>query len=629
MITSSNKFMGQKIYTLFTILFTSIFCSAQITFQKTYGLRTNNQYNSDNASSGQQTMDGGYIFAGASQSPYDYSSNAYLVKTDNTGYVLWSKTYGSGTEVIYSVKQTSDSGYILAGYTAFGIGNGIYLVKTNANGDTLWTAKIGIEGYALIGNSIELTNDSGYIVTGEIDELTGPDHDQLAFLLKTDLKGNILWMKTYERGTSNASLSVKQTQDSCYIIAGYTNDDIFLIKTNVNGDTVWTKRYGNASSNKATSVIQTSDGGYALTGYYNEGIYAGVYDVPLLKIDANGNLQWVKRYRRVINGNGNSFTVNSGNSIEQTQDGGYIIAGGSGDITVSTAIRGLYLIKTNGSGDMLWSKIYGGNNSGNAVFSIHQTKDKGYIIAGVSQSDSLGQQDALLIKTDSNGISGCNEYSPETVALSAVLITNSGATVASITPLLENSFTLVNSPSTETMFLCSALPLIWGSFTAEKNNNTTLLKWNALQEFNTSQYNIERSTGGSHFYIIGSLKAAGITNLATNYHFNDSVPLQGVNFYRLKQVDKDGNFTYSNVISINFDKQYSLSISPVPAHDVVTLKGAENFTEVQFIDASGRIIKQFGKMPNNTFPVAELGNGVYYIRLLSKNSSQVLKMIKE
>lgn len=608
-------------------------CTAQATFQKTYGLRTNNSYNSDGCSSAQQTSDGGYIFAGSSQSPYDYSADAYVVKTDSLGSVLWSKTYGGlSSEAFYSVKQTSDSGYILAGYTAsFGAGVGIYLVKTDVNGDTLWTTKIVKVGYLLTGYSVEQTYDTGYIITGEIQDRTGETHDDVAFLLKTNLNGKIIWIKTYGKGFSNSFSSVKQTQDSGYIIAGYSSGGTFLVKTNVNGDTVWTKTY--AGPPGATSVVQTSDGGYALTGTGGTD-YA---DIFLLKTDTNGNLLWEKEYGRQINGSGTSIS-DVGKSMEQTGDGGFIIAGVSGNGTVSPPTGSLYVIKTNGNGDILWTKIYGDNNSETNGFSIHQTKDKGYIIAGSSYSYFSGQQDVLLIKTDSNGVSGCNEYSPQTTVSSPVFVSYSGAEVTTISALLKNTSTLDNSPSTEITTLCTTLPIVWGGFTAEKTNKEVLLKWSTLQEQNTSQYVIERGADGVHFTSVGSATAAHNSSTIKNYRFTDEKPLQGENFYRLKQIDIDGKYIYSEVRSVNFNKlNNTTSISPNPAKNLLRLSTSEGLgattATINIYSSAMQLVQTIkvtqGDRNTINIPVERLASGIYFLQLVNAGEVSTVKFVKE
>jgi len=225
------------------------------------------------------------------------------------------------------------------------------------------------------------------------------------------------WWRTYGGTNQDWGYSVQQTADGGYIVAGATksygagNEAVYLIKTNASGDTLWTRTYGGASADCGYSVQQTSDGGYIITGYtYSFG--AGAPDsanVYLIKTDTSGDTLWTRTY----SGTGNDY----GRSVQQTADGGYIIAGythyfgmGPPDST------NVYLIKTDASGDTLWTKTYGGT-SPDFGYSVQQTADGGYVIAGYTASFGAGDDDVYLIKTDSLGNVGVAEESPKPQAM--------------------------------------------------------------------------------------------------------------------------------------------------------------------------------------------------------------------
>jgi hypothetical protein len=248
----------------------------------------------DNGYSARQTSDGGYIVAGATNS-FGNGNQVYLVKTNASGDTLWTRAYG-GTdyEEGRSVQQTSDGGHIVAGETSsFGAGLvDVYLIKADASGDTLWTRTYGGTSYDF-GSSVQQTSDGGYIIAGYTFSFGAGYAD--VYLIKADAFGDTLWTRTYGGTNDDYGSSVQQTSDGGYIIAGDTrsfgagNEAVYLIKTNSQGDTLWTRTYGGTEYDWGNSVQQTSDGGYIIAGGTSS-FGAGYYDVYLVKTDANGNV---------------------------------------------------------------------------------------------------------------------------------------------------------------------------------------------------------------------------------------------------------------------------------------------------------------------------------------------------
>jgi len=339
----------------------------------------------------QQTADGGYIVAGETGSYGAGGMDVYLIKTDSLGDTLWIRTYGGGGgDFGYSVQQTIDGGYIVAGYTgSYGVGGDVYLIKTNSSGDTLWTRTYGGTGTD-IGKSVQQTTDEGYIVTGYTESYGMGESD--VYLIKTDSLGDTLWTKTYVGGDQNYGRSVQQTADGGYIVAGDAifygagGYDVYLIKTDSLGDTLWTKTYGGGEGDFGYSVQQTTDGGYIVAGYtWSYGV--GESDVYLIKTDSLGDTLWTKTY----GGGEGDFS----HSVQQTTDGGYIVAGHT--MSYGVGGRDVYLINTNASGDTLWTKTYGGGDF-DIGYSVQQTTDGGYIVAGHTESYGEGEMDFYLIR---------------------------------------------------------------------------------------------------------------------------------------------------------------------------------------------------------------------------------------
>ncbi|MCK4576351.1 hypothetical protein KAU34_08080, partial [candidate division WOR-3 bacterium] len=256
--------------------------------------RTYGGEHDDCAYSIQETSDGGYIIAGWTRSFGAGNSDVYLIKTYANGDTMWTKTYGGEyDDVGYSVQETSDGGFIVAGY----IGSSVYLIKTDSNGNLLWSEWYGGSDYDY-GYSVQETSDNGYIIAGRISSFSAGGFD--VYLIKTDSLGNTLWSKIYGGICWDAGHSVKETSDGGYIIAGCTmldgeGWDVYLIKTYADGDTIWTKTYGGANWDVGYSVQETSDGGYIVAGL-TESFGAGSFDIYLLKIDSLGNTLWTRTH---------------------------------------------------------------------------------------------------------------------------------------------------------------------------------------------------------------------------------------------------------------------------------------------------------------------------------------------
>jgi hypothetical protein len=359
------------------------------TFNKTIGGK-----GGDKGRCVQQTTDGGYIITGhTSTYSTSYCDDVWLVKTDNAGNEVWNKTFGGADyDFGYYVQQTTDGGYIITGYTWDGW-EGL-LIKTDSSGNKEWDTTLD-DGVAY---NVQQTTDGSYILTGTIWGSGAGEND--VWLSKFDSIGNMEWNRTFGGADHDYGRYGQLTSDGGYIITGSTVSfgngnygDVWLIKTDNDGNEVWNKTYGGIMCDTGMCVQLTSDGGYIITGYTSSSTDYN-YNVYLLKTDSVGNKEWEKTF----GGPGHE----DGNYVQQTTDGGYIIIGDTSSSGNQEWNWGLWLIKTNSDGNMVWDKIFGGKES-DFGRCVQQTTDEGYIITGYTDSFGAGGGDVWLIKTDKDG----------------------------------------------------------------------------------------------------------------------------------------------------------------------------------------------------------------------------------
>jgi hypothetical protein len=308
---------------------------------------------------------------------------------------LWTRTYGTPSDDgAYSVHQTNDKGFIITGYTDIpgGGGYGMYLLKTDSLGDTLWSNIFG-GPQGDFGRSVQQTTDGGYIIVGFTNSFGSGMRD--VYLVKTDSLGNDIWERTFGGNLYDVAFCVVQTDDDGYIITGYTYSfgngmaDLYLIKTNSVGSPMWTQTYGKVYYDEGWSVCPTSDGGYIVTG--DVGLADGSR-LWVIKTDSLGDLTWMKEYQHGDDSHGISVGI--------TTDSCYIVTGYT--YNPGNSSTDIWLLKIDSLGDTIWTRMYGGNNMDRG-FSVRETPDGGFVIAGITWSYGNGYQDIYIVKTDSLG----------------------------------------------------------------------------------------------------------------------------------------------------------------------------------------------------------------------------------
>lgn len=346
----------------------------------------------------QQTADRGFIIVGYTDSFPPWRA-VYLVKTDANGEEIWSRTYGGDAwDYGYSVQQTRDGGYIITGETnSFGAGGfDVYLVKTDQDGNEVWSKRFGGD-YSEQGRSVRQTSDGGYIIAGSKrrwDAIEGND----VYLIKTDENGDEEWSRTFGGNAEDRAWSVQETSNAGYIIGGFTKsfgqgrEDYYLIKTDPYGHEIWSRTFGHGLEDIGTCVRETFDGGFIMAGTRRVALPYD-WDMYLVRTDPEGNELWSETFGGIYG--------DRAYSADQARDGGFVIAGH----TKSFGAGGddVYLVKTPGRAVSLsWSRTLGGQGR-DVGKSVHQTSDGGFIVAGSSTSFNSGDWDAYLVKTYVNG----------------------------------------------------------------------------------------------------------------------------------------------------------------------------------------------------------------------------------
>jgi hypothetical protein len=335
--------------------------------------------------------DGDYVMAGAtfSQGAGDY--DIYLVKLDSTGGVFWERTYGGiGTDIGADLQVTPDGGFVIVGYTtSWGKGKrDVCLVKTAVDGTMEWIKTYGgvadDEAY-----SVRVTSDSGFIICGTTMSF-GQGGDM--YLIRTNRNGDTLWTKTYGGTAGESGAAVRLTADGGFVAIGNTGSygvgysSIYLVRTNSGGDTLWTATYGGARADLGSDVERTNDNGFILSGATAPS-GQNYYDAYLVKVDSLGHQEWEAIY-------GGAYEDRA-YSVAPTIDGGYVLTG----TTESNQGRkiDIYVVKTDPVGGVEWDTAYGGPESDYGRM-VGVDGSGNFLLAGSTYSYSAGGSDLYLLK---------------------------------------------------------------------------------------------------------------------------------------------------------------------------------------------------------------------------------------
>jgi hypothetical protein len=291
--------------------------------------------------------DKGFLLAGTTLTDNRNSRDMIAIRVDETGNVIWEKTFGTEKdEYCWDMVATEDGYYLLAGETnlegEYGKGNkDFYVVKIDSKGNIIWTHTYGGQNTDRC-YSADAAED-GYLLLGSTNSYGAGDQD--AYLLKVDLQGKIQWSKTYGSEKFDMGHDVKCSRDGGCVVIGYSQteskgeNDAWIFKTDSEGKVSWDTKIGGEKDDRAIRGIQDRDGNYLITGY-TKSFGASIWDLFLAKIDSEGKVIW----RQNQSGSGAEL----GYGICLSRDGGILLTGQT--YSYGNHKGDLWLLKTNSNG---------------------------------------------------------------------------------------------------------------------------------------------------------------------------------------------------------------------------------------------------------------------------------------
>ena len=398
--------------------------------------------NDDRLRSLSQTADGGYVLGGFSNSGINGNKSStnfghydfLIVRLDAAGNKVWDRSFGSSSEdVLFSLQQTSDGGFILGGYstnsgggpsgnkTAPSYGNfDFWLVRTDGDGNKVWDRSFGGTGLDQM-RVVRQTTDGGFILGGQ--SLSAPGGNKTSplygtndfWVVRTDTNGNKVWDRSFGGIGADRLQDLQQTSDGGFILGGVslsspsgnktaTNfglNDMWLVRTDSDGNKLWDRSYGGTQNDELLSLQQTADGGFILGGFSFSDLSGNktngnfgqggplTTDFWIVRTDANGNKLWDISF--------GGREDDSCRSLQQTPDGGFILGGASSSgitgnkSTPSFGAPDFWIARTAANGSKVWDQSFGGSGD-DGSWGLQQTTDGGFIFGGGSDSSPGGNK---------------------------------------------------------------------------------------------------------------------------------------------------------------------------------------------------------------------------------------------
>jgi hypothetical protein len=584
------------------------------------------------------TADSGYGVSGTATSTNVQvvgnhgASDFWFVKTDSFGLIKWQSCYGgSAIEVCNGGIKTRDKGFLLFGSTSSSL-NGQVGLK-HAGGLDFWIIKIdslgvlqwqkcygGTSASGDVAFSAVQMFDGGYVITGATCGNTGASATDITvatggtykggpsdmWVIRVDSNGVLKWQKCIGLTGTDYGNCVSQTSDSCIAVFGSSNSvgsgsvsgnhggyDAWFLKLDTMGNVLWHSSLGGSADEFGGRFVQNSDHGYTLvsTTFSNGSGQVtsnfGGSDIWVTCLDSVGTLKWQKNYGGVSN--------EAGYSIAPTQDGGYLITGNTasnntGMVFGYHALGDIWVFKIDSVGNLQWQKCLGGSQIEFGTDCL-QTPDGYYTIGGFSGS--------------SDGDVTGNHGPTPSLDFWIVRLSNN--------PILP-------------------LPIKLASFEAFLlEEKIVKLNWATFSENNNNYFIVEKSSDLEKWFEAGYLQSScGTCTEKQNYSLEDKHPFTGVSYYRIKQVDFNGKFSYSGSEAVYINRRFvEVGISTQITNGPMFIYGLTSGQNIEIYDMQSRIIEKY-KVNNDSLNLnlSLYAKGMYIIHIIDEKKVTSFKITK-
>jgi predicted secreted protein len=478
-----------------------------------------------------RTSDGGYIVVSMTLSSFSLGdTDIWVMKLNSVGNIQWQKLFGGACgEDVAAVIQTQDGGFAIAGSdnSCYGTDTRALVIKLNAAGDIQWQrAYPGVYMHSW-ANAIVQTSDSGFIVGATT---ITPSRGWDFWVMKLSASGDIQWQRAYGGIYHDSLYTLRKAADGGYILLGMSDPlynwipkSLWILKLSANGDIQWQKDYGDV---RPRDIQPTADGGTIVLACNNDG--AGQTDFLVFKLNGNGDIQWQKTY--------GGASTDQPDCLIQTSDGGYLVSGytrsfGSGGYD-------LWIIKLLSNGTIQWQKTYGGSLDDGSAGGLEQLPDGGFIVGGWTDSFGVGGgTDIWILRLFADGeissACGLTGNSSATVKNTSYTAVSAAATYMTTSIAYQSTSYAPRVPSVSPHLVCAAL-VPPSNVVQKKEINRALTRqeafytitWTANSEnsrFSISGYKVYRKESGQsdQQYILAG-QVSGNTFKYTDRYLNVS-----------------------------------------------------------------------------------------------------------